>query len=206
MFGRSKGDRKEIWKQLRKRGLRENPHLPARTEPIVKSSERAKDRMMVTYIVAAVSYGVPAEKGAELVEGLQLGHELQEEERDLLGGGEEHVDQLNYFVESTFAFAWAFKLLDDLDFFEQAPQDMAEHLPNLDVAEMQDWKRTVSLRPEAEIRQKVDEAYCSHWAIRDALLHGRGEYIPFEGNCLYRRWALEWLVQAEEWNDVDLGT
>jgi len=81
-------------------------------------------------------------------------------------------------------------------------------LPNLNTRESGDKiRRDASLRSTDQLVAALDLAYCLHWAVVDAELHG-DELVGLYGmGVRERRHALEWLLnEDDEWDDVPLDT
>ncbi len=63
------------------------------------------------------------------------------------------------------------------------------------------------MKSVSEIAKALDLAYCLHWSIRDAEIHGREIPRVLSPNVIIqRRKALEWMFSEENWDEVTLDT
>ncbi|MCG8543941.1 MAG: DUF4272 domain-containing protein [Alphaproteobacteria bacterium] len=114
----------------------------------------------------------------------------------------------NAQVEGAHALAWSLNFVASLDFDDYCADDLVKLIPDLKVGESSaSFRARAKLRGLDEIVSACDLAYCLDWAVVEASLGNKelpgpiGPYVITQ-----RRRALEWMLAAEDWDEVSLDT
>ncbi len=105
-----------------------------------------------------------------------------------------------------WALAWAVRRVGALDFWRPCDDNFVHKLPNLKVQEpRRSFEARASIRPVEEVAEALDLAYCLHWVVVDATLGRRS--LPSQNRpagLLGRRYALEWMLGQDDWDEISL--
>lgn len=112
----------------------------------------------------------------------------------------------SWAVEATLPLLWAVRLIPDLN-WPEGPCDLDEVIPLLKLAISPEYSRRAQLRDLEEVKDQADLYYRLMWAAREAVLGRRPLPPGMEPSVIYeRRRSLTWLVDADDWDHVDLST
>ena len=174
-----------------------------------KSFQEIGNRLLTLHAVVAFSYGCPKEQVKPWLEHNELIVELTSLEYEyLFGSSSLPKARFKWQVEALWALAWSLSIVDQLDFSIGCSDNFVNLLPDVLKIESLDWfKRKMKLRDANKILSKLDLAYCIHWAINDMKLSNVPNRATVQdGVIVERRWALEWIIGKDEWDDVQLDT
>lgn len=165
-------------------------------------------RLMCLHVAAACAYGFDRTKAKEWIAQEAIADCLTNSELNFISHGDGDPEKFKLQIEGMWALAWALGLVPLLDFSKGCEPQFAALLPNLKVLQPTAvLKGKVSVRPLHEIVEACDLAYCLDWSIRQQLLLSKQvpvKIVPFI--VIERRRALDWLVEASDWDDVSLDT
>jgi hypothetical protein len=186
-----------------------NDRLPLLDEgAVTRSRDEVFDRLLGMLCVAACAYGFDNQRAIEWLR-REAGTEMisPTESRFLqtkIGKPRSFMEQ----IEGMWTLAWSINIVPRLDFGFPCEQNFVLQLPDLKGNESSaDLRNNAKRRQDEEIVAACDLAYCLHWAIRDARLHGTttpgkvDAYVVVE-----RKRALEWLLTDASWEDVSFDT
>ena len=186
-------------------GFPVNPDLPPLELGNAKPATKVERRLLTLSAVLAVAHGLSQHTARDWLKGEGLWSELCISEESLMEGkGDSRLFQPQ--VDAVYALAWAAGLVLDLHFDSAVPDDLVTKFPDVRINGSSAGFR-ISLRSDEEILQKLDLAYCLHWAIVEATLTGSplpGKLHPM--SIIERRRGLEWLFSPEPWDSLDLDT
>lgn len=190
-------------------GYSTNNALPLlNDDPHLRCAKQVVDRLLCLNAVAASAYGFDRCKAKEW-----LAHEaalqfLTDAERLFVERGIGESEKFKLQIEGMWALAWSLGLVVELDFTRSCDKNFMKMLPNLKNRQSADALRSeVRQRTAIDVLAAADLAYCLHWAVRDAQVHGRmlpgkvPAYVVEE-----RRRALDWLLGTEAWDQIALDT
>jgi hypothetical protein len=193
---------------LEKRGLMVPAHLPLLEE---FKRMRAKDdilaRLLCLFATLVCAFGFSKEKAISWLLAENLERELTADERRFIFDDVGAAEGFQFLVEGMWALAWVLGLVGQLDFWSIYGEGFASLMPDVHVNESSARIAAVSNpRSVDEVVEALDLAYCLHWNIDEARLHGRR--VPGLENYVIveRRRALEWVVGDEPWDSIILNT
>jgi hypothetical protein len=195
-------------KVAKRLGYATNGRLPLLGEVAeVRNPAELGDRILCLNAVVASAWGHPKARSIAWLKRERLWNALSGSEVEFLEGrGIE--DELLLRVEALWALLWCACIAEDLDFSAECSDDLVTMVPDLRIDEsVKAFRARVVVRDKAQIISKCDLAYCLHWAIKEAALHGAdspGVLDPVR--VVERRRALEWMIGSEDWDDVSLDT
>jgi len=194
-------------------GYNFNPNLPlTESVEVSKSSQEIENRLLTLHAIVAFSYGCPKTKVKAWLEHNELIEELTSLEYEHLFGSSSLPEaRFKWQVEALWTLAWSVSLVDELDFSTECSDNLIDLLPDILKIEPLDWfNRKINLRDANEILSKLDLAYCIHWAVNHRKLSNipniPNKPMVQDGVIVERRWALEWIIGKDEWDDVQLDT
>lgn len=198
-------------KQAQRLGYAINRNLPSIDPPRSRRSvDEVADRLCSLHVVVSCAYGFQRAAAWSWLQREDLVGALSPCERAYLECMEdpESDARLKWQVEALWALSWAAGVQDELDFALHCADDLVHRLPDLRTgAPTAPFRASLALRRPKELLRAADLAYCLHWAVVDAHLHGRPIPGAVEaGVVLERRRALEWLIGDDAWDDVQLDT
>jgi len=188
--------------------VRVAPHLPLiEGEEVLRSQDDIVDRALCLHVACSVAFGYERRRALRWIENEGLPEKLTAQESRLLSHRWASGKQFHMQVESIFVLAWAVGIADGLDFRRPCPETTVYSMPDLLKDEPSgNWRRKAALRGAEEILLARDLAYCLHWAVTEAVFHGRTLRNVDMAGVPERRRALEWLFVDEDWDDVPLDT
>jgi len=196
-------------KEATRLGYPLNPELP-----LLDHNLRRRDdadivaRCLVLHVLIAVSYGFSRPAAlAWLDQECLLGSVSVREGAFLSDASQEGVVYRDH-SEAVWAFVWTLGITPHLAFDQSCSDDLVRLLPNLKTGESSSAFRA-RMRPRRveEIAAAADLAYCLHWAVTEAALNGAPTPGPLPVWAVAeRRRALDWILSAEDWDDVSLDT
>jgi hypothetical protein len=173
-----------------------------------KSADEIIARLVCLHAAAACAYGFDRCKARQWLDQENAVASLSQSERDFIDRGIGDPNRFKVQIEGMWAMAWALGLVARLDFAKDCDSKFAVLLPNLKIAESTASMRSkTKLRALPEILAAADLAYCLHWTVREAQIAGQkspGKVQPYV--IVERRRALDWIVGADEWEEVSLDT
>lgn len=190
-------------------GYAVNPGLPAfgGEDVQLRSPQQLRERMLCLTAVLWRAAGLSEGQTRTWLEKGGLVERLTAAENTYLLKPENNPT-MSPRAEALYALAWAGGLVADLDFSRECPKNLVRLFPNVPGGQSAaSFSESLPLRSEEQLIEQCDLAYCLHWAIRDAALHGRqppGKLLPVY--VVERRLALEWMIQRVDWDDVALDT
>ena len=174
----------------------------------LRPSKEIEDRALVLSGVVASSYGFPRDRVISWLDQEGLWSSVSLAESDFLRHGKGSAQQFQMQVESLCAFAWALGYLPSLDFDRPSPAHLVAIFPDFKVAESSGkFRDRANPRSQDEVAFGCDLAYCLHWSVNQSALDGKaipGKVPPHV--VIERRRALEWMLSADEWDEVSLDT
>ena len=174
----------------------------------LQPSREIENRALVLAGVVASSYGFPRDRVISWLDQEGLWSSVSLAEEDFLRHGKGSAQQFQMQVESLYAFAWALGYLPSLDFDKPSPANLVAVFPDFKVAESSaKFRDRANPRSQDEVAFSCDLAYCLHWAVSQAALDGKAipGKVP-QHVVIERRRALEWMLSADEWEEVSLDT
>lgn len=202
--------REDNKKHIQSLGYSFNPNLPLiENIEFSKSFHDIQGRLLTLNAVVAFSYGCPKEKVESWLEHNELiGNLTNLEYEHIFENSSLPKGRFKWQVEALWALAWSLSVVEQLDFSKTCSDNFINLMPDVSKIESLDWfKRKTKLRDLDEILSKLDLAYCLHWAINDGKLSNiPNRSIVQDGVIVERRWALEWIIGKDEWDDVQLDT
>lgn len=193
--------------EARRLGYEVNPELPLLDFDLrLRGQDEVVLRCLARYAAVAAAYGFDRAAAWEWLKQEGLADVLASTEREFLDGGIGEGPKAG--VESLWVLCWALGLVNVLDFGQICGDNLVGLFPDLKVdADPDPFVAKAELRPQEEIAQALDLAYCLHWSINQASLSGGDvpgqipSYVVIE-----RRHALEWLAGDADWDEVSLDT
>ena len=184
--------------------------------PLLDATDYHKDlfdigkRLLTLYAIVSCSYGFPKDRAKDWLRQEDLIDALSHRESvylDTLSSPAQNIEK-QWNVEAIWALAWAVGCHDVMDFGDSCADNFIQMLPDLKrAASTELFLAGLELRPNAELLEKCDLAFCLHWAIRDAEIRGSPVpgHLPAQA-VVNRRRAFEWMLNEESWDDVNLDT
>jgi len=197
-------------KAVRRLGYAVNPLLPSLEGVFLhKTTIDVVRRILVLNCIVAVAHGFERERARHWISHNELTSSLSEREREFIDDVSK-ADHREFMAqgESLWALVWAVGKIEKIDFAQRCSAGLVKMLPDLlNDAPGESWAQSLKLRTELDIIAACDLAYRLHWAITDAHLQGvqvQSKVPPYV--VIERRRALEWMLQAGNWDDVVLDT
>lgn len=190
-----------------KYGFRIPDHLPVlNPETVIRSAETTTGRFLCLCIVTACGHGFSRKNACSWLKSENLVDALSSQETDFIINGDGDPAFFKLRVESAWALAWVLGLVPYIDLDRICADDFVKVWPDFRVNEDSHRVRTgITMRPAEEIVSECDLAYCLHWGIRQAFIDGEVVRID-EYTVIERRYALEWVISEEDWDDISLDT
>ncbi|MBC8064592.1 MAG: DUF4272 domain-containing protein [Chlorobia bacterium] len=190
-------------------GYATNPNLPLLNKPShMRSEDEVFQRMMCVFITSACAYGVEKKDGMDWLAKEGFSGALTSQESAFLKGDERNVETFKGRVEALYVLAWSLSFISRLDYHDAGEDDFIHIFPNLKTGQTAVKMRAkVKPRPVSKVFKHLDLTYCLHLAIVDAQIKGKrlpGDVHP--AVVYHRRWALEWLLEADDWDNVQIDT
>lgn len=179
-------------------------------ERVERTVDEAFDRLLCLQLCAMCAYGCDPSLAREWAAQEGLESLLTSRERAFLQHPEEDAKerlQFQWAVEAIWELCWALSLVPEVGFVElRRGNELVDLLPDFSIpGSSQALRAKAKFRPDLEIVEKLDLAYCLHWAVNQGRLDGEAppssqmaEAIP------EKRLALEWLICRDPWDDVDM--
>ncbi|WP_414648928.1 DUF4272 domain-containing protein [Collimonas sp.] len=188
-------------------GLPTNPSLPKLDASLtLRSATEISRRALALNVIVACSYGFSRESGLAWLQEYNLSQELSGAESAFLQGESENVQSFQLLAESLFALAWVLGLVNSFSWNAAPPTNLVFIFPNLKVQETPHrFTGTVKLRREAAVLSALDASYCIHWSCLEIQSNGQRPSVNVRA-IEYRRWALEWVMGSEAWDEISLDT
>lgn len=191
-------------------GLSVSAQLPLIEVPATRrSQEEILDRMLALHAVVASSFGFRNAKAIKWLEDQSLWDATSTVEKSLLRS-KSNPFSCSIQREGLWAMFWALGYTQSLEFGEFCSETLADQLPNLKAAAVEDLaplRARAQLRPIGELLPKLDLAYCLHHAWNQRIIERRlpplgvREFVIVE-----RRRALEWIMSRQDWDTVAMPT
>jgi hypothetical protein len=201
--------RAESIRKLSGAGVRVNPTLPPlETSLKARSSSAVIDRALALHAVVAASYGFPRDQATTWIEREGVSGSLTDLEREQLSSGGNGIVGFRRRVEALAALAWTVSVVPACDPFQKLPSSLVAKFPDLLRDEAASGFVSAShLRGVADLVAALDLMYCAHWALRQAELSGK-RLTKLQPLAVVeeRRRALEWVLSAEDWDELALDT
>lgn len=191
-------------------GCATNPHLPLLDPPEMRPLDEVFNRLLSMHIAAALACARDSDRFRdEAVTWLK--HEgafesLVDEERKFLLDGTGDPQIYIERIEGIWALAWVMNIVGVLTFAERCHPDFISLLPGRELGSSHAIRARARLRPVEQVLQKLDIAYCLHWAIVHCRITGKEEPLLFPEVVIERRRALEWCLYPEPWDEITLDT
>ena len=182
---------------IREMGCNYNDALPLLDETVVaRSVEATIGRVLGMYCAAAVAYGFDRQLAVAWLERHKKAVEVTSAEELFLATGQGELEKFKIQIEAMWALCWCAGIVKKLDFTEPCAKDFITRLPDLKKDDSPDpFRAKANLRTDEEVVAACDLAYCTHWAVRDAELHGQPMPIRVPSYVITeRRHALEWML------------
>jgi len=182
------------------------PLLDANLE--MRALEESASRLLAMHPLGGAAYGFDKAKAIAWLNQEGLYGYLTDSERRFLAEGIGEPEPFQYQIEGMWALAWALGLARELDFAKDCDDRFALMFPSVKQHESTaEFRSKLNPRPLDEVVSALDLAYCLHWAIRDAEIHGKpppGKLKPYV--VIERRRAFEWLLSRDKWDEVMMDT
>jgi hypothetical protein len=182
--------------------------LPSIGDFSLRPADEILDRIICLNAVAAVAYGFSREHASAWLSREQLFANLTEDERLFISKGVGDADTFKIQVEGIWALSWIVGIVKEIDFWRECDPHFVTLLPNLKSAESSSgFRARARVRDNAAVGAEADLAYCLHWTIREADIHGAP--VP-AGITPYivtqRRRAFDWAIGDSAWDEVSDDT
>jgi len=147
------------------------------------------------------------------IEEHDLADELSPVERDILSRresaltGQEKIN-LYWYIEALWAFLWATKMIEAMDFTVSVPDTMASMCPTLQSDEgPEKFTESMDLRDYEDLYKERDLYLRVMWWARQSTMTGQEDPKFNLSRTMERRRALDWIMDATlDWDDVPLNT
>lgn len=192
-------------------GYSVNPSLPLLDGlKKIRPLELTLSRLLTLSAVTAVSYGYTREDCFYWLQQEDLICSLSQIEKTYLDSKPFLIEDYSFRwgVEALWTLTWCCGYHNSLDFSKVCGDILIDLLPDLNKLESSiKFRRNARMKSVSEIAKALDLAYCLHWSIRDAEIHGREIPRVLSPNVIIqRRKALEWMFSEENWDEVTLDT
>ena len=183
-----------------------------RTAP--RSSLDAANRALVLNAMTQIHLGAPTDVIARWLVANDLLDSLSESETEILALGnggltEQILTNLYWYLESLWALAWAGGLTNELSIGQPVGDELASHVPNLQLGEpAEGFRSTYRLRSAGELCKMLDLYFRAHWYTEDGRINGYPTGLFDPDIVMERRKALQWLFpeHGADWDHIDLST
>jgi hypothetical protein len=195
---------------LREKGIAINSHLPCLPtfeQAKLRTKEEIIERIYALTLLTAWGEGVEKEKLEHVRNQWQIAHFSPQESaiyaKEILDDTEKVYATWRY--EGLNLLLWAVGLVE-----LAYPDDICDVAYIVSIIlgnSREDFFEKAELRHKEDILQEADKAYRMHWACVDARLKNQqvgGEL--HEGVIYERRYALEWLISEQEWDNIEMHT
>jgi hypothetical protein len=200
--------REKSWQAVEKAGFKRNADFPLLEQGLTPQSVGpVADRLLCMSLVAAHAYGYPLERSLARLDREGLRAALSPCEHAFLAGDMNQLMLCQRQVESVYTLTWSLSAIETFSVTGKMPDDLIDRLPDFRKNKgSAEFRLRLKLRHLPELLQKLDAAYCFHWAYRDAYLSSNGNVKGDMFGVIERRKALEWLFHGGSWDDVSLDT
>lgn len=170
------------------------------------------DRALILNILVNISFNAPIDIAKEWIINNNLMHALTENElKVILSGNEPDQNTKNnfrWYLESLWVAAWLGGMFQDLNPIDNISNLLASWFPSLkDREDTSRFRSCFKLRSEAEVYEKLDLFYRSHWHVKNAIISGGDLGLFKSGIVEQRRHMLEWVLHSNSsWDEVNLNT
>ncbi len=173
-----------------------------------RSPKECASRAITLHSAVAAVYGFPKEKAKQWLEFQACESSLTAYERTFLESSEEFDLLLQNQPQCLYVFAWALGKIDSIDALGKCPDNLVECFPDLRSNEKADeWMASPKLRSDLEIAELVDLLYEAHSIATDDYLNGKATQRARMPIMLReRRRAAEWILAADDWDNMPLDT
>lgn len=185
------------------------PAIESTAESHRRSTLEVSHRAIALALVASCAEGIPAEEIESLLARFDAEPWLSPHERQFVFHSTRSDHDRVQFVwryEAYWVLLWALSFVPDLG----PPNAIVDAGAAVSVVAQRGTARFLSesaLRSQDELLAEADLAYRYHWAVRNAQLKGTEAPEAVEpGIVMERHYALNWLVQGPDWDEVDTST
>lgn len=174
-----------------------------------RTTEEIAYRAMSLLVVAVKAEGLEQPLVDGVIKKYGLAGHFSPEERLFLENAEASEHDRTQFVwryEAAYTLLWALGYVDKLE-KPSTLCDPASIVSIMHVRTKQQFMADARLRPLPEILDQADLIYRYHWAVVDARLNERLPPSDLDPDVtMERHYALNWLIQDVEWDDVRTDT
>ena len=179
----------------------------------MRDDEEVISRSLILNAMLQIAFGAPTEVIANWLEHHELTTFLSESEQSILARQTEDLSEqertnLFWYIEALWAFLWATKLVETINFTTNVPDTMAAKCPNLQQNEgTGKFAERMELRGYDELYRERDLYYRVMWHARQVSLKGNTDERFDMSRTMERRRALSWILDASlDWDDVPQDT
>lgn len=188
--------------------------LPELGRTASRESHEVANRALVLNAMAQIPLGAPTHVIKHWLAANDLLPSLSQREAEILSLGnqnltEQTLSDLYWYLESLWTLTWAGGLTSDLSIDQPVGDELASHVPNLQVGDTAEgFRSTYRLRPTGELYEMLDLYFRAHWYTEDGRINGYSTGLFDSDIVMERRKALQWLFpeHGADWDHVDLST
>ena len=179
----------------------------------MRDEEQVVARGLILNAMLNIHFQAPTEVIADWINRHNLDSFLSEREKSILSRKNESLTEqektdLYWYIEALWAFLWATKIVETMDFTTGIPDAMASMCPNLQFDEGDEkFTEKMSLREYHDLYRERDLYYRVMWYARQLSQTGGADPRFDLSRSMERRKALEWIMDSElDWDSVPLDT
>ncbi len=118
------------------------------------------------------------------------------------------IVNFSWKAESLVSLFWAINLISDMPALNQEFDIYSVNGIRDIIENPEQFKSTITLRSDKELKEMEGELFDQHWRVRDAQLFNKEMPQELNPSVVYeRRYGLSWLVgYGDDWDDVPTDT
>jgi hypothetical protein len=198
--------------QLQREGVPTIAHLPALEEDenvIIRSKDEVVDRALALFFVSVRSEGVALSDLKDIDNKFGMTSKLSPWEKIFMTNptpDQQEMFNANWRYESLWTLFWALGYLENLA-YPSAYCDVPFMAKTIVEAGPEAFRQKAQLRSKAAILDQVDLHYRYQWATVNSRINGEALPANLDGSVVHEhRYALNWLYQTCDWDDVPMHT
>lgn len=190
-------------------GCKSNDRLPLLDKKLTpRPVSKVVERSLALFAVVSASYGFAKESAIAWLENEGAFGSLAGSEKRFLNGEEGDLSIFQSQVEGLNVLGWALGFVRSLEFDQVCDNSLIRIFPDIkNNVSSSAFRAQARFRKLEEITRALDLAYCLHWEVVQNQIEGRQQAPGIKPHVIVeRRRALEWILSAEDWDELDLDT
>jgi hypothetical protein len=198
--------------QLKQEGLPTIEHLPALEEDenvVIRSKDEVVDRALALFFVSVRSEGVELSDLKDIDNRFAMTSKLSPWEKIFMSNptpDQQDMFNANWRYESLWTLFWALGYLENLA-YPSAYCDVPFMAKTIVELGPDAFRQKAQLRSKTAILDQADLHYRYQWATVNSRINGQAPPANLDGSVVHEhRYALNWLYQTCDWDDVPMHT